>query len=127
MHILESGLMIMLQFLSHIVMVIPFWLTGMPLEHICDQDSKLSHFTGTNARTRQSALMDKVTGGKIFDEEYQALDKLALILWALPLACLASSLVDLVLVVAFQKWLHPWNNKILAESKENNPEKSRET
>ena len=71
--------------------------------------------------------MDKVTGGKIFDEEYQALDKLALISWALPLACLASSLVDLVLVVAFQKWLHPWNNKILAESKENNPEKSRET
>ena len=26
--------------------------------------------------------MDKLTGGKIFDEEYQALDKLALISWA---------------------------------------------
>ena len=94
----------------------------MPLEQISDQDSKLSHFTVTKARTRQSALMDKVTGGKIFDEEYQALDKLALISWALPLACLASSLVDLVLLV--QKWLHPWNNKILAQS---SPEKSRET
>ena len=39
MHILESGLMIMLQFLSHIIMVIPFWLTGMLFKQISDQRS----------------------------------------------------------------------------------------
>ena len=72
-------------------------------------------------------MNDPLTGGKIFKEEYRALERLALVAWALPVAVVVSSILDLVFVIAFQKWLHPWNNKILAESKENNPEKSRET
>ena len=42
-------------------------------------------------------------------------------IYALPLIVLATSLLDLLLVVVFQKWLHPWN-RILAQSKEEKTE-----
>ena len=42
-------------------------------------------------------------------------------IYALPLIALATSLLDLLLVVVFQKWLHPWN-RILAQSKEEKTE-----
>lgn len=44
------------------------------------------------------------------------MERLALISWALPLAVLISSLVDLFMVVAFQMWLHPWG-RIVAKPK----------
>ena len=42
-------------------------------------------------------------------------------IYALPLIALATSLLDLLLVVVFQKWLHPWN-RILAQPKEEKTE-----
>ena len=56
------------------------------------------------------------TGSKIFSEEIFAVERLALISWVLPLAIVASSLVDLFMVVAFQKWFHPWR-RIIAKPK----------
>ena len=52
----------------------------------------------------------------MFCEEGWAIERLALISWALPLAIVASSLLDLFMVIAFQKWLHPWR-RIIAKPK----------
>ena len=57
-----------------------------------------------------------MTGGKIFQEEYTALERLALVAWALPVGVVVSSMLDIVFVIAFQKWLHPWR-RILVEKK----------
>ena len=44
------------------------------------------------------------------------MERLASISWVLPLAIVASSLLDLFIVIAFQKWLHPWR-RIIAKPK----------
>ena len=54
---------------------------------------------------------------QVFLQETEALDRLAFISWALPLAIVASSLIDLFMVIAFQKWFHPWR-RIIAKPKE---------
>ena len=56
----------------------------------------------------------------IFEEETFAVQRLASISWVLPLAIVVSSMldlliVDLFMVIAFQKWLHPWR-RIIAKS-----------
>ena len=60
-------------------------------------------------------MNDPLTGGKIFDEEYRALERLALISWAMPVAVVVSSILDLVFVIAFQKWLHPWRRILVGK------------
>ena len=64
-------------------------------------------FAAKNANLAQHALSDLETGGEIFDEETFAVERLASISWVLLLAIVASSLLDLLMVIAFQKWLHP--------------------
>ena len=56
------------------------------------------------------------TGGKTFKEENEAVEWLASVSWGFPLAIVATSVIDLVMVVAFQKWLHPWR-RIIAKPK----------
>ena len=72
--------------------------------------------SGKNAKLRQKELKNPLTGGKIFKEEFRALERLALISWAMPVAVVVSSMLDLVFVIVFQKWLHPWR-RILVEKK----------
>ena len=74
-------------------------------------------FSGKNAQLRQRELNDPLTGGKIFKEEYRALERLALISWAMPVGVVVTSMMDFVFVIAFQKWLHPWR-RILVEKKD---------
>ena len=71
---------------------------------------------GKNAQLRQKELNDPLTGGKIFKEEFRALERLALVAWALPVGIVVSSILDLVFVIAFQRWLHPWR-RILVEKR----------
>jgi len=96
MHLVEISIMILLQFISHMLMTIPFYVTGK------------------NANKRQEILMDKA---RIFDEETEALEFFAYIYWVLPLAIVVTSLIDLFMVIAFQKWFHPWR-RIIAKPKE---------
>ena len=113
-HLVESCVMILLQFVSHILMVIPFWVTGDSFKSrtilIC------SFFAAKNANVRQDALSHPETGGKTFKEENEAVEWLASVSWGFPLAIVATSVIDLVMVVAFQKWLHPWR-RIIAKPK----------
>ena len=76
----------------------------------------LFFFAAKNANIRQEVLTHPETGSKIFSEEIFAVERLASISWVLPLAIVASSLVDLFMVVAFQKWFHPWR-RIIAKPK----------
>ena len=63
------------------------------------------------------------TGSKIFSEEIFAVERLASISWVLPLAIVVSSLLDLFMVIAFQKWLHPWRRIIAKPKVETSDEK----
>ena len=45
--------------------------------------------------------------------------KLTLLSWAMPLMVFSTSLLDTLLMVLYQKWLHPWRRilaKVLASS-----------
>jgi len=99
MHLVENFIMILLQFISHILMVIPFYVTGK------------------NANERQDVLTGKA---QVFLQETEALDRLAFISWALPVAIVVTSLIDLFMVIAFQKWFHPWR-RIIAKPKSQHP------
>ena len=80
-------------------------------------------FAAKNAEIAQEALSDPETGAKIFDEETFAVERLASISWVLPLAIVVSSLLDLFMVIAFQKWLHPWRRIIAKPKVETSDEK----
>ena len=80
-------------------------------------------FAAKNAKIAQEVLNNPETGAKIFDEETFAVERLASISWVLPLAIVASSLLDLFMVVAFQKWLHPWRRIVAKPKVEESEEK----
>ena len=44
----------------------------------------------------------------VFKEEIEALELLTLFSWAMPLMVYSTSLLDILLMVVYQKWLHPW-------------------
>ena len=50
----------------------------------------------------------------VFKEETEALELLTLLSWAMPLMVYSTSLLDTLLMVLYQKWLHPWR-RILAK------------
>jgi len=95
MHLVENFFMILLQFISHMLMVIPFWVTAK------------------NANRRQEVLTNEA---KVFPQEDAAVAFLADISMFFPLVIVATSLIDLFMVVAFQKWFHPWR-RIIAKPK----------
>ena len=111
MHLVENCIMILLPFISHLLMVIPFWVTGGSFRN----SPNPPFFAAKNANLAQKALKDPEKDGKIFDEETFAVERLASISWVLPFAIVVSSLLDLFLVIAFQKWLRPWR-RIIAKS-----------
>ena len=43
-----------------------------------------------------------------FEAEADALDLLTLLSWKMPLMVFSASLLDILLMVLYQKWLHPW-------------------
>ena len=94
MHLVENCIMILLPFISHLLMVIPFWVTGGSFRTtmLAQQSSR-----GTERRG------DFCCGEAGFH------------LLGVALAIVVSSLLDLFLVIAFQKWLHPWR-RIIAKS-----------
>ena len=47
-----------------------------------------------------------------FKEEQNAIDLLTSLSWQLPLFMAASALVDLLLVLVYMKWLHPWRDTL---------------
>merc|ERR1712112_335289 len=49
-----------------------------------------------------------------FKEETEALDLLTMLSWAMPLMVISTSFLDTLLMVLYQKWLHPWR-RILAK------------
>ena len=51
---------------------------------------------------------------KVFKEETEALDLLTLLSWAMPLMVFSTSILDTLLMLLYQKWLHPWR-RILAK------------
>ena len=50
----------------------------------------------------------------VFKEETEALELLTLLSWAMPLMVYSTSVLDTLMMVLYQKWLHPWR-RILAK------------
>ena len=73
----------------------------------------VSFFAAKNANRRQEVLTNEA---KVFPQEDAAVAFLADISMFLPLVIVATSLIDLFMVIAFQKWFHPWR-RIIAKPK----------
>ena len=50
----------------------------------------------------------------VFEEETKALELLTWLSWVMPLMVYCTSFLDTLLMVVYQKWLHPWK-RILAK------------
>ena len=44
----------------------------------------------------------------VFEAEADALDLLTLLSWKMPLTVFSTSVLDTLLMVLYQRWLHPW-------------------
>ena len=52
--------------------------------------------------------------GHVFPEEESAVNLLFTLSWVMPVLVVTSSLIDLIMVFLYQKFLHPWR-RILQE------------
>ena len=43
-----------------------------------------------------------------FEEEQNAFDLMSRLIWQLPLFIILTAILDLLLVLVYMKWLHPW-------------------
>merc|ERR1712010_257970 len=68
-----------------------------------------------NVHTRHQLIMCAAL--TVFKEETEALELLTMLSWAMPLMVVSTSFLDTLLMVLYQKWLHPWR-RILAKEKE---------
>ena len=50
----------------------------------------------------------------VFKEETEALELLTFLSWAMPLMVYSTTFLDTLMMVLYQKWLHPWR-RILAK------------
>ena len=48
----------------------------------------------------------------VFKEEEQALALLTKLSWTMPLMVYFTTLLDILLMVVYQRWLHPWSRII---------------
>ena len=54
----------------------------------------------------------------VFPEEKQAYEKISILSWLLPLIAIIGALVDIILVVVFMKFAHPWKDILFSQPKE---------
>ena len=60
-----------------------------------------------NVQARHEFLMAHIG---VFKEEQNAFDLLSSLSWQLPLFMAVTALLDLLLVLVYMKWLHPWRD-----------------
>ena len=65
-------------------------------------------------KDRHKLLLEAIGG--VFDEEEYAYDLVTELSWILPAVVLCGGLVDLILIVIYMKFAHPWKG-ILSEDK----------
>merc|ERR1719458_1021158 len=93
----ETIAMIGVQLGTNLALLIPLWVTTW----------------NVHKRHQQLIEVEMV----VFKEETEALELLVMLSWAMPLMVVSTSFLDTLLMVLYQKWLHPWR-KILAKEKE---------
>ena len=84
----------------------------MCCHHVVDSEhTNLKHkqllFPAWNAHTRHQLITRAAL--TVFKEETEALELLTFLSWAMPLMVYSTSLLDILLMVVYQKWLHPWS------------------
>ena len=67
---------------------------------------KILKFPAWNVHKRDQLI--KRAALTVFKEETEALELLTLFSWAMPLMVYSTSLLDTLVMVIYQKWLHPW-------------------
>ena len=57
----------------------------------------------------------------VFKEEEKALALLTKLSWTMPLMVYTTTLLDILLMVVYQRWLHPWRRIIAKVEREKGP------
>merc|ERR1711935_62201 len=92
----EMLLMSALQYITNLLLVIPFFVTGY------------------NVKVRHELLSGAIG---TFKEENEAYLLVSRLLWVIPMTVTIAALMDAILVYGYMKWAHPWAG-ILAENEE---------
>merc|ERR1719458_1607911 len=92
----ETIAMIGVQLGTNLALLIPLWVTTW----------------NVHKRHQQLIEVEMV----VFKEETEAVELLTMLSWAMPLMVVSTSFLDTLLMVLYQKWLHPWR-RILAKEK----------
>ena len=93
------------------------FISHMCCHHVVDSEhTNLKHkqliFPAWNAHTRHQLITRAAL--TVFKEETEALELLTFLSWAMPLMVYSTSFLDTLMMVLYQKWLHPWR-RILAK------------
>ena len=100
----------------NLLMLVPMWVTGIKKSVSFLIVIHLLSPPAANVRTRHHTIQPVIG---VFPEEEAAYTLLSLLRWALPLAVLLATLLDLLLVWLYMRFAHPWS-EILEEKKEEN-------
>merc|ERR1712243_282345 len=93
----ETIVMIGVQMGTNMALLIPLWVTTW---NVYKRDQLI----------KSAALT-------VFKEETEALELLTLFSWAMPLMVYSTSLLDTLMMVIYQKWLHPWRRILSKETR----------
>ena len=70
--------------------------------------------TASNVKARHQLLLDAIGG--VFDEEEQTYLRVTKFSWILPTIILCGGLIDLLLIVFYMKFAHPWKDILVGEN-----------
>ena len=103
----------------NLLMLLPIWVTGKKKSDFFLIVIHLILFpAAANVRARHHTIQPAIG---VFPEEEAAYSLLSLLRWALPLAVVLATLLDLLLVWLYMRFGHPWS-QILVKNKEETPQ-----
>ena len=105
----ETSAMVVINFLFNLLLLVPLWFTSKMAFALLDDMYSVTQidFLFLVKKVRERHLTIKPVIG-VFREEIDAFDLITKLSWIIPLLLTIFSLLELVMVFVYQKYLHPW-------------------
>jgi hypothetical protein len=107
----ETVFMSMVHFFSSLMMLVPIIFTGRNSNNSYSA-SLIRPLSGVKIRERHNTILPVIGA---FEQEKEAFILVTQLSWALPLALLLSTMLDLLLVWTYMKFGHPWGEILTQE------------
>ena len=106
----ETSAMVGIHFVFNLLLIVPLWVTSRTTFYGFIEINVL--FLATNVRERHLTIKPLIG---VFQEETDAFELITKLAWLIPFLLTIFSLLELVMVYIYQRYLHPWGCIFAAE------------